>query len=192
MKIAGMKNDGAWFRANRWLRKQSTETKDIMKLDVGLLVAYRLVFKTITDIAQQSGVGDALVLGASPIESHITLLAQHMATGIPRQVWMGKLSYDVYTLVPDESQVPNQVSINKTGMGEWEAKEDAEADGYPKMNHSGDIYFPRNQKRMLCAGIIIRDRITNMRLAFRQQHDFANMASVAEGNPGGIADAHKD
>jgi hypothetical protein len=97
-------------------------------------------------------------------------LEEWVRHGFPRQVYMGKLSFDVY---------------NKETVGQ-----------IPKNNGSSDMitvykYTPVNAKFFADAAKVIRTKLSRHRLVYRQLQDVANATYNTNVNPGGVADATK-
>lgn len=92
MKIAGRKNDGAWYRTNKAIQRLSPGAKLALH---NLLVdtdTYNDAFNAIVSLGAETGTD---VTAVTPdAESWVGTLA---STGIPRQVWYGRLSFSTYT-----------------------------------------------------------------------------------------------
>lgn len=103
MKIAGSKNDGKWFRTNRAIQGHTTNSG---KTYPGLTDAERAnlagcigngtelinYHAALLDMANTAGVAIP-DFPATPAD----LAKKWCDDGIPRQVWMGVLSWDVYS-----------------------------------------------------------------------------------------------
>lgn len=93
MKVAGRKNDGAWTRTN----------KDIAKLDSGLksqLAAYINSESDFVDAAYNDMVTLQTTIGVDVPNFPATKadwLSALVTSGIPRQVWFGRLTWTTYT-----------------------------------------------------------------------------------------------
>lgn len=95
MKIAGRKNDGAWFRANKVIKQLNNDEKAALQDLFTLEEKVTQVFQVIQDMAIDAGmiVGQTVNL---PEDSE-QMLQFWTQNGIPRQVWFGQLSFDSYT-----------------------------------------------------------------------------------------------
>lgn len=95
MKYAGLKNDGAWFRANKWLNSLDNAQRSLVMDDPEIIGAASDVYDMLEDFAGDSA---ALISFGGPADPQ-ELLAGWRAKGIPRQIYMGQLSTDMYTKV---------------------------------------------------------------------------------------------
>jgi len=95
MKLAGQKNDGAWFRLNKTLKtiRASENPDEIYDLSARLQTSAFLegAYTAITSLAAEAGI--TMPDSPSTANAWITRLVE---IGIPRQVWYGKLSYTTY------------------------------------------------------------------------------------------------
>lgn len=93
MKLAGRKNDGAWYRANKLIKSLSADEKTALQLkmeDMGSALDYLSAIQAFYEAAGLDG--------DENYPSDVAALATNYTTfGIPRQAWMGVLSYDTYT-----------------------------------------------------------------------------------------------
>lgn len=92
MKIAGRKNDGAWYRANKMIKGLESGEKTALATTLAGLdhaVDYMGVIQDFYTAAGLSGDADY------PTEV-AEMTSNYTQVGIPRQVWMGQLSYDTY------------------------------------------------------------------------------------------------
>lgn len=91
MKIAGRKNDGAWARTNLFLADANAELKAGLVVLIAGMNTLNAGFEALTGLQQDCGVlttelpTDALAWATTLVNA-----------GIPRQIWMGTLSFDVY------------------------------------------------------------------------------------------------
>lgn len=99
MKIAGKKNDGAWFRANKAIHEMGLEEDGEAKLANLSSYLYTTLggaadsaFAAITALANDTGVEPP----ASPGNAS-AWVSRMITDGIPRQVWFGRLSFTTYT-----------------------------------------------------------------------------------------------
>jgi len=101
MKIAGQKNDGAWFRLNKTLKtlRADVDTEaEIYDLSTRLASGefFNNAFTAMQNMATQAGVTPP----ASP-SSGSAWCARLVEIGIPRQLWHGRLSFTTYTRTGD-------------------------------------------------------------------------------------------
>jgi hypothetical protein len=100
MKLAGAKNDGAWFRSNQQMHgltdTQKTRLATLIQDLPGMAayIAALSAFETKTGVTIQSGTSDF---------SSATLATTYVTNGIPRQVWFGVMTFDTYTKQADGS-----------------------------------------------------------------------------------------
>jgi hypothetical protein len=93
MKIAGQKNDGAWFRINRWIKKTIGGNGNAAVAQ-GLVAAIQALDTYAPYVAALNAIMAKVGLPALTTDD----LATHwMQSGIPREVWMGKFTFDTYT-----------------------------------------------------------------------------------------------
>lgn len=92
MKIGGRKNDGAWFRTNVAIGKLTTAQQDDLAEQLADLSSWGDLFTTLQDFQLAAGITD----GDGYIATAADLALAYSQNGIPRQVWFGRLSYDVY------------------------------------------------------------------------------------------------
>lgn len=152
MKIAGRKNDGAWYRTNKRIKNMTEAEKTNLALIISEIDTLPDFITAMADLAEQTGA----VL--PPNLSDPTTYAESLTDiGIPRQVWMGLLSYDTYS--PDPTDDTNFLP-----------------------DHADPVRLFANDLRTI---------VTRALFGMRALRDIGNIASRAEGNPGGIADATK-
>nr|CRY96401.1 hypothetical protein [uncultured prokaryote] len=90
-KIAGRKNDGAWYRTNSDLLNLSgPETAKLVQL-IEALESLGGAYTVVKNYMTLTGVVD----GDFPASS--TAWATQLAVGVPRQIWFGVTTYDYYT-----------------------------------------------------------------------------------------------
>jgi len=116
MKIAGQKNDGAWFRFNlamKTIRQASSEgALESLRTKIKNLPGIVAYLASLTDIATLAGVGLDEHLGSAD-----TFATQLVTIGIPRQVWMGHLTFTIY-----EKQEPDENGkVRYKGVGQSQA-----------------------------------------------------------------------
>lgn len=93
MKIAGRKNDGAWYRANRMIRDLDSGEKMALSGILASLEGASNYLAVVQDFYLAAG-----LTGSDEYPHSVTDLSDNWANhGIPRQTWMGTLSYDTYT-----------------------------------------------------------------------------------------------
>lgn len=91
MKIAGRKNDGAWFRFNNFVKDADAATRSTL---VGIIEGIDTLQAAHTALVE---LGEAVGLTDDNIPSTPEEWASIMGTkGVARQVWMGTLSFDTY------------------------------------------------------------------------------------------------
>jgi len=96
MKIAGRKNDGAWFRTNKAIKTLTPEEATALqdKLRTALINKASAAFTDITSLAAECGVG--LPEQMTSVEQWLNGFA---VRGIPRQVWNGRFTFTTYSEV---------------------------------------------------------------------------------------------
>ena len=155
MKIAGRKNDGAWFRANKFISQMGSEAKAALKDQIMELDSVDLAYNAIAGLAAETGVTSDLF--PSDSEAWVDALVAH---GIPRQIYMGLLSFDTYSKQLIEGTDPERFTYVP--------------------NHAGPIReFGKEIRHMLkqfLHGIVA-------------VQDLTNTGAMGEGNPGGYPDA---
>lgn len=161
MKIAGRKNDGAWFRTNAAIQGNqnqgilplsSQEKESLIEfLRSNLLYASQYV-NNMAGLAVEAGVPVPEALQDAP-----TFVASLINYGIPRQVWMGKLTFTTYT---------------KVGAG------------------AAAKWVPNYADAAANFGNELRGFIKRWMFARRQIYDVAQVGPASGGNPGGVADAN--
>lgn len=92
MKIAGRKNDGAWYRANLVIKGLNSTEKDALKTLMAGLTHAGDYLGIVQDFYTAAGLTDDV----NYPDDIDTLMGHYSQFGIPRQVWMGVLSYDIY------------------------------------------------------------------------------------------------
>jgi len=155
MKIAGLKNQSAWFRYNKAIRELPTGDKARLKTIILASDFVDLAHNDILALAAEVGV-------TSPdFPSSATAWVEAMlSSGIPLQVWMGRLSFTTYAIV--------------------EAHGDVEA--YWGGNYQNNIrYFAKDLRRMVMLfikGIRAINDLTNT-----QTLTSGNPGGLPDGNP---------
>lgn len=92
MKVAGRKNDGAWYRANLTIKSLSSSERDALKTKLESMTSISNFLTAIQDLYDDAGLsGDA----NRPADVN-AVAANYSTTGIPRQAWFGVLSWDTY------------------------------------------------------------------------------------------------
>ena len=89
-KIAGRKNDGAWFRWNKWIIAQPSSTQAAFVSACQGEAAFQNAFMVINDYITEVGVQPSAF--PSTVQEWIT----ELSVGIPRQLWDGVTTYDFY------------------------------------------------------------------------------------------------
>jgi len=166
MKIAGKKNDGAWYRMNKKIASLDTEEEkanlagSIAAIvdapqtggpDAGGILA---AFEALQAIQDRAG----LVLTGIP-ENSSAWATNLVERGIPRQIWMGRLSWTTTT---------------KTGTG-------AGAE-YSADHQSAIHYFAKELRRVCYQYFLVR----------RQMRDLFDIGNALQGNVGGHPDGADD
>jgi hypothetical protein len=94
MKIAGRKNDGAWFRTNKLIKTLNSSQQDDLAQQLLDLSEFNALYTIVSDFQTAAGI----TTGESGyVDSAEELAATYAQSGIPRQAWFGRLSYDLYT-----------------------------------------------------------------------------------------------
>jgi len=167
MKIAGRKNDGAWFRTNCVLMgNQKLGTQPMGETEKTALKAYLITnmlfadayFNSLLSLQAEAG----LVIPAAPT-TVAEFIGKLIDEGIPRQVWLGKLTFTTYTKVPTTIQLPSGAILNK--------------------------YVPNYVEHAANFGNELRGFMKRYLFARREIRDVFQLGSALEGNPGGVANA---
>lgn len=113
MKVAGRKNDGAWFRTNKRIRQLTPGERTSLGVAIQGLPNYAAYSAVVSAFAEAAGTTQLEIFGTTGSGQ---LADRWAASGIPRQVWLGVLSYDTYTLVgdryvPDHAEVARKFGI---------------------------------------------------------------------------------
>lgn len=93
MKIAGRKNDGAWYRTNKKLQTVGPSAAGVLKTLLVGDTTIAAMHAVILNLANEGGyveVPDEI----ADLDAWVTTLVE---TGIPRQAWLGVLTWDRYT-----------------------------------------------------------------------------------------------
>jgi len=93
MKIAGRKNDGAWYRTNKVIKTLSVEEATDLATKIEDLPSMPNFLEAVQAIAGQAGISTT---HPSYPASTGTLAQTYSTAGVPRQVWFGNWSYDTY------------------------------------------------------------------------------------------------
>ncbi len=96
MKIAGRKNDGAWFRTNKVIRQLDTGERADLRTKLLALPSVGSFVGAIQEFAVAAGISTSHPSYPTDAES---LMSTYVTNGIPRQVWYGYWSYDTYAKV---------------------------------------------------------------------------------------------
>lgn len=112
MKIAGLKNNGAWYRANKFIASLDTVQKSALLAVLDVNDFKDATFNDLTAMGVEVGVD---VLATTPNVG--AWMASLVNGGIPNQVWLGHLSFTTYQKVilgPIIKYTPNyQTNIAK-------------------------------------------------------------------------------
>lgn len=92
MKVAGRKNDGAWYRANVVIKGLSSGERTALAASISSLDSAANYVGVIQDFYNAAGLSSD-----ENYPADVSALGLNYTTnGIPRQAWMGVLSYDRY------------------------------------------------------------------------------------------------
>jgi len=121
MKIAGRRNDGAWFRTNKAIAALSDENRasliSAMKESLGAKAG-----AFVADV--QALAAECGVTNPTTAQSADTLLERFGTVGIPRQVWWGKLSFTTYSPIGVKVEgVPQKFQANYQSAIHYFAKD---------------------------------------------------------------------
>jgi len=94
MKIAGRKNDGAWYRTNKVISTLSSSEASDLKTEMLLMTTMSDYQQAIQELAGTAGISPD---NPSYPASADMLADVYSTKGIPRQSWYGNWSYDTYT-----------------------------------------------------------------------------------------------
>lgn len=97
MKRAGAKNDGAWYRANKAIGKMTTIERLSLATKINSHAATAAMFAALEELSASVGV-QAVEAGMTDVAAWVTALT---TKGIPRQLWLGVMTFDTYTKVGD-------------------------------------------------------------------------------------------
>lgn len=162
MKIAGRKNDGAWFRTNKAIEKLTDLEKGILANFIVALDSSGPAYTAVGDIATSAGFDPVEVPNLGSIEGWANSL---VTQGIPRQVWYGILTTALYD--KQETGVKGQPGYKVQ---------------YEKRGEAIMRVFAKDLRAMVSKFLRMR----------RQTRDLANFGSRLEGNPGGMPDTNKN
>lgn len=160
MKISGRKNDGAWYRTNKEIKKLNANDKSALtNWLLNKLQTDDIYFNAMLSLQSEAGITNQQF--PTTVEMYIGLLIE---TGIPRQTWLGKLTFSTYTKVANP--------------------EFGEGGGEPEFR-----YVQNYASEAHAFGKELRHWMTIWLKARRQLRDIFQEGASDEGNPGGIADA---
>lgn len=89
-KIAGQKNDGAWFRTNAFIKKLDGGEKSALEQQIAAIGTIGAAFDAIKSALNDAGVP------ADRFHVNASTWATSLSHGIPRQVWFGVTTFDKY------------------------------------------------------------------------------------------------
>jgi hypothetical protein len=89
-KIAGRKNDGAWYRWNKWILHQPTATQAAFTALFSNTLPFTGSYTVIKSYMVDTGVQ------TSAFPSTAEAWALELSIGVPRQIWDGVTTYDYY------------------------------------------------------------------------------------------------
>lgn len=92
MKIAGRKNDGAWFRSNRAIQVLAEFQRGVLAQKI----SESAFIDAFLNVMQ--GICDEVGFEAGSFSDPLTYAQQLVGPGqgIPRQLWLGKLTHTIY------------------------------------------------------------------------------------------------
>lgn len=97
MKIAGRKNDGAWYRANKFIKAASPGVKSLLSAAIAESLFIDNAYNALVAL-QTKALGSTATTGGYGLPDTAAEWAATLGTvGIPRQVWFGKLSWTTYS-----------------------------------------------------------------------------------------------
>lgn len=102
MKIAGRKNDSAWYRANKFIQTLNSDQREALADQMSAGSYSDGAYNEISAFAAELHVD--ITATAPNVNAWCLSMATH---GIPRQVWYGKYSYVTYSQNGDFKYVPN-------------------------------------------------------------------------------------
>jgi hypothetical protein len=94
MKVAGRKTEGAWFRTNKDIQGLNTTEKANLASLIGASDYIDAAFNALLSLKDECGL-DGVSFPATSL-NWATLMC---TSGIPHQVWFGRLSWTTYTKV---------------------------------------------------------------------------------------------
>ncbi len=164
MKIAGRKNDGAWYRTNLAIHGNAAKgvepltTEEKADLNAAIYAATEETrdnaFDAIIALATEGGVTPP---EGAPSSAAIWISAL-VEKGIPRQIWNGNLSFTTYE--------------RTGGPGAY-------------------IYTANYQSEMLAFAKQLRKACVKWFMSRRQMKDLLDLGTRTTGNPGGLPDANR-
>jgi hypothetical protein len=95
MKIAGRKNDGAWFRTNQAIQKLNEDERANLAGSIDNSPFIDAAYNHMTALIAEVGIA-----GIAHATNTLQWAQSFANDGIPRQVWFGNLSWDTYTKQP--------------------------------------------------------------------------------------------
>ncbi len=165
MKLAGRKNDGAWYRTNLLIQGNEARgvepltTEEKASLNAAIYAATEETrdnaFMAIGALAAEVGVD---IPGGAPTTA-AAWISRLVERGIPRQIWYGHLSFTTYAMVEHEGVEP-----------------------YLGANYQSEFLQFAKQLRKACIKWI---------MGRRQVRDLMNFGGPHAGNPGGHPDANR-
>lgn len=93
MKIAGRKNDGAWYRTNKFLKKLDEAGSAQLAILIAAIPEITAAFGAVVDL--NSKIGGDTTNWFTTVEAW----ADALSTNVPRQVFIGNLSFDTYSSI---------------------------------------------------------------------------------------------
>lgn len=116
MKIAGRKNDGAWYRANKYIKSLNSTQKLSLAAEMSAGAYSDAAYNDLVSLATE------LNIDSGDIPANVNDWCSTMANyGIPRQIWYGRLSFTTYGL--SETSEPPALRANYQSNIHYFAKE---------------------------------------------------------------------
>ena len=98
MKRAGLKNDGAWFRANKFIKSLSEDDRSMLGNIIQNLPTIDAAFNALVSLQSEVGLSAESGWPDSAGAWGISMALK----GIPRQIWYGHLTFTTYALSGEE------------------------------------------------------------------------------------------
>jgi hypothetical protein len=112
MKIAGRKNDGAWFRMNKVIKVLDADERTALGAKIVACPHFPEAYNVLTELANEAGMTSGTSGVPATSDDWLQIL---VTTGIPRQCWFGVLSYDTYT----RAGAPGSYTYTQDHQEDW-------------------------------------------------------------------------